>query len=109
VDPAVPGRYPTCPFLALTGRYCPGCGTLRAIHQLFRGHIGAAVGLSPFAMLVLPFLVYGYLVWASRLVGGLRLPTVRIPARALSLLPVAIVIFWIARNLPWAPLRALAP
>ena len=30
VDPNESGHYPTCPFLALTGRFCPGCGSLRA-------------------------------------------------------------------------------
>jgi hypothetical protein len=30
VDPNDSGNYPTCPFLALTGRFCPGCGSLRA-------------------------------------------------------------------------------
>src|SRR5690606_29528852 len=34
VSPEEPGHYPTCPFLALTGAWCPGCGSLRALHAL---------------------------------------------------------------------------
>ena len=37
VDPNQPGHYPTCPFLATTGFYCPGCGALRAVHDLLHG------------------------------------------------------------------------
>ena len=39
VDPNQPGHYPTDPFLAITGLYCPGCGTLRALHALARGDL----------------------------------------------------------------------
>ncbi|PYV86056.1 MAG: hypothetical protein DMG90_22080 [Acidobacteria bacterium] len=33
-NPASSGIFPPCPFLWLTGFYCPGCGSLRALHQL---------------------------------------------------------------------------
>ncbi|MEJ2068687.1 MAG: DUF2752 domain-containing protein, partial [Deltaproteobacteria bacterium] len=29
--------YPPCPFHLITGLYCPGCGSLRALHALFHG------------------------------------------------------------------------
>ena len=40
VDPNVAGHYPTCPILAVTGWYCPGCGTLRAVHALAQSRCG---------------------------------------------------------------------
>ena len=30
--------YPQCPFKALTGLDCPGCGVTRALHALLTGH-----------------------------------------------------------------------
>src|SRR5690606_39698923 len=33
-DPNASCIYPTCPFLYLTGWYCPGCGSLRALPAL---------------------------------------------------------------------------
>src|SRR5580693_9291812 len=39
-DPATSGIFPPCPFRYLTGWYCPGCGSLRAIHQLLHGTAG---------------------------------------------------------------------
>ena len=41
-DPATSGMFPPCPVHYLTGWYCPGCGSLRAIHQLLHGNLRAA-------------------------------------------------------------------
>ena len=46
-DPRNPGTYPICPFLGLTGFHCPGCGTLRALHQLLARQCRRRVGLQP--------------------------------------------------------------
>ena len=61
VDPAGSSLYPSCPFHALTGLHCPGCGTLRGIHQLLGGHPIAALDLNPLTVLSLPFLAYALL------------------------------------------------
>ena len=43
VDPSEPGHYPECPFHWITGLYCPGCGTLRAVHALTHGDVLGAI------------------------------------------------------------------
>ena len=53
-DPALPGFLPPCPLRALTGWYCPGCGSLRAMHQLLNGNVGAALAMNPFAVIAFP-------------------------------------------------------
>ena len=40
--------YAPCLFYALTDLYCPGCGTLRGLHELLHGRIGIAHGPKPF-------------------------------------------------------------
>ena len=40
---------PPCPFHALTGLPCPGCGTTRAALALARGDVAAALGWNPLA------------------------------------------------------------
>ena len=45
-NPAEPGSVSALPVHALTGLYCPGCGTLRALHQLMHGTFGGAVDLA---------------------------------------------------------------
>ena len=66
VDPNQSGHYPTCPFLFITGYYCPGCGSLRAVHALTHGDVGAAVGLNVLTVvgIVLAATIWGR--WALR-------------------------------------------
>jgi len=63
-DPASHGFYPRCLFHEWTGLHCPGCGSLRALHQLSHGHLGAAFGSNPLLILALPFLGW---IMAARL------------------------------------------
>ena len=55
-NPAESPFYPRCLFRSTTGLLCPGCGGLRATHQLLHGHIAAAWALNPLAVLLLPLL-----------------------------------------------------
>lgn len=54
-DPNSHSFYPTCLFHQMTGLLCPGCGSLRAMHQLLHGHIATAFRFNPLLMLGLPF------------------------------------------------------
>lgn len=106
VDPNVAGHYPTCPFLALTGQYCPGCGSLRAVHALAHGDVGAAIGLNVLAVAVIPVLVVVWLRWtAARRTGRRRAGLA--PAWAVWALAGLVGTFWLVRNLPFG--AALAP
>ena len=62
LDPREAGNYPVCPFLEVTGYHCPGCGTLRALHQLLYGNPINALGYNVFTVLSLPFMGYGFAV-----------------------------------------------
>jgi hypothetical protein len=53
-DPAKSGFYPGCPLHRLTGLNCPGCGGLRAVHELLHGNIAAAWRLNLLLVLSLP-------------------------------------------------------
>ena len=45
IDPmAPPLPLPGCPFLGLTGWFCPGCGSSRAIRALVSGDVARAAG-----------------------------------------------------------------
>lgn len=57
-DPAFGGFYPVCPLYRLTGWQCPGCGGLRAIHQLLHGHWLEAARLNALLVVSLPFLAW---------------------------------------------------
>ena len=109
VDPRQPGLYPVCPFLGLTGCYCPGCGTLRALHQLMHGNLGAAFGHNPYTMLALPIIAYSFATGGLRVYGLPAPPRVFVPAPLIWALLVAVMAFWLLRNLPFGPFDALAP
>jgi hypothetical protein len=108
-DPATSGLFPPCPLRYLTGWYCPGCGSLRAMHQLLHGNLHAACALNPLTVLLLPFLAYGVASYALFELRGKHLPHVFLPAVWIRALCVVIILFGIARNLPLHPFELLAP
>jgi hypothetical protein len=98
-DPERVHVFPVCPFHQMTGLWCPGCGTTRALHQLLHGNLAAAFRFNLLSMTLMP--VAGYLV-------------VRGDASALKpgwiwLLLVVIVAFGVLRNIPAYPFTLLAP
>jgi hypothetical protein len=105
VDPNEAGHYPTCPFRALTGLACPGCGATRAMHALAHLDVGAAVGFNVLAVAALPVLVVMWGLWAARRTGHGR-PAIAAP-RAIWALGAVVLAFTVARNLPFG--AALAP
>lgn len=103
VDPHEAGHYPTCPFLWLTGLYCPGCGSLRAVHDLAHLDVVGAWSMNPLLLVVAPFLVGSWFAWVRRTATGR--PRRRVaPAWAVWGLLVVVLAYWVARNVP-----ALAP
>ncbi|MCU0785076.1 MAG: DUF2752 domain-containing protein [Verrucomicrobia bacterium] len=57
-NPAQYRFYPFCFFYQLTGLQCPGCGGLRAIHQLLHGHVLAALHLNALLVILLPLFAW---------------------------------------------------
>ena len=109
VDPRIPGNYPTCPFLFLTGCYCPGCGTLRALATLMEGDLRGAMGYNPLTVLSLPFLAVLTSSMLSEKVERFPRIKIHIPPWAVWTLLAAILSFWALRNVPLAPFAMLAP
>lgn len=98
-----------CPFRSITGLACPGCGTLRSLHAVLNGDVGAALDLNALTVLVLPLLIATWLLAGSRALSA-RAPTLRVePAWIGRTLAVGTGLFWVLRNLPWEPFRWLAP
>jgi hypothetical protein len=108
-DPASAGVFPPCPLRYLTGLYCPGCGSLRAMHQLLHGNVKAAWAMNPLMLILLPFLSYGLASEALSLWRGAGLPQKFLPATWIWTLCGVIVLFGIMRNLPVHPFDLLAP
>ena len=108
-DPATSAVFPPCPVRYLTGWYCPGCGSLRALHHLLHGHFQAAWAMNPLSVVLLPFLAYGLASFALSQIRGRGLPQPFLRPTWIRALCVAIILFGIARNLPLHPFQLLAP
>jgi len=100
--------YPVCFFHRLTGLDCPGCGTLRAAHQLLHGHLRAAFALNPLVMLLGPMLGWSLADWLLENLFGYKMKQpFKHPAWVWGI-GAAVVIFGIARNLPLLHAAGLA-
>jgi Protein of unknown function (DUF2752) len=108
-NPATSGIFPPCPLHYLTGLYCPGCGSLRALHQLLHGNLQEAWAMNPLTLLLLPFISYGLASEALIRLRGRGLPGVFLPGAWIRALFAGIILFGIARNLPFHPFNLLAP
>ncbi|MFC5723099.1 DUF2752 domain-containing protein [Streptomyces gamaensis] len=106
VDPGTPGHYPACPFLRLTGLYCPACGGLRGAHALVHGELLTALGAN--ALAVAGYAAFALLwgTWLARTVRGRA--GVRLPLRAAHwwALGAAVTLFTVVRNLPYGSVLA---
>ncbi|MEO5628158.1 MAG: DUF2752 domain-containing protein, partial [Thermomonas sp.] len=92
---------------ALSGWYCPGCGSTRALHALLHGDLPQALAMNPLLVIAMPLLAWMALNAAGATMPGRRLllPWAGKPRFWL----VVLVVYWILRNLPWMPFAWLAP
>lgn len=106
VDPNGAGHYPTCPFLLVTGKFCPGCGSLRAVHALTHGDLRTALGLNVLTVVGGAVLVALWAGWVRRTWRG-QCRTAVAPAWSIYVGLAVVLAFWLVRNLPVG--AALAP
>jgi hypothetical protein len=107
-DPRRDGFYPRCPFRAVTGRACAGCGVTRGLHELLTGHPVAALRLNLLLVVLVPAALYGYAAWALPRWRGPRLPTFTLTQRNIVAGIAVLLLFTFARNLPWEPFRTFS-
>jgi hypothetical protein len=102
-EPGRSGFFPLCPFRALTGFTCPGCGTTRGLHQLLHGNLTAAFMLNPLMVLVTPFLLYALIRHTGSVMLGKPVKGNIVPAKYIYALFGFVLFFWIFRNTPFYP------
>lgn len=109
-NPATPGTgyYPSCPFHTLTGLNCPGCGTLRGLHQLTHGNLIGALNYNALMVISLPFVGYTFISYALLAARGRGLPKPFIRPAYIRALFWIVLAFWILRNIPVYPLTLLS-
>ena len=92
--------FPKCPFLVATGYQCAGCGSQRAVHHLLHLDLAQAMRENVLLVVSAPYILFGFVIdnlkhpparllrWRKRLYG----------LKAIMVVLVVIVAFWILRN-----------
>ena len=109
-DPSRYHFYPVCVFHQTTGLLCPGCGSLRALHELLHGHLAAAFRFNSLLVCCLPLSLALAALYTGKRIRGQ--PFLNSP-RSLWPWVVAIVVIGLAfgvwRNIPGSALAMLQP
>jgi len=100
-DPHQTGSWGFCPWAVLTGTWCPGCGGLRAVHDLTRGDVVAAASSNLLFVASLPLLAVMWGRSVRQRWTGVRQPAPSAVVHVLGAVAVASIgVFWVLRNLP---------
>jgi hypothetical protein len=107
-DPTTPGGWlPVCPTKALFGIDCPGCGGMRMAYSLMHGDLPAALHYNAVSLVFILLFVWSTVAWT---VGRLRGRWVNswLHWRWTPLtVGVVFVVWFVIRNLPFAPFTGL--
>jgi hypothetical protein len=99
---------PPCPFLTVTGHWCPLCGGTRCVEAILHGDLAAAAGYNILVLLLAPVVAVGLLWWAVGAAAGRHdgsFPDV--DTRLLRAVVLVFLLFGLIRNIPGA--ESLAP
>ena len=108
-DPVDSGLFPPCPFREITGYQCPGCGALRALHQMINGHILAAVSYNWLVFAALPLFSWILLSGAIPSKRTMHLANIFSSRKTIGWAILSLVIFGIIRNTDIYPFKLVAP
>lgn len=106
-DPSRVPIYPVCVFHQLTDLNCPGCGSLRAMHQLLHGHFAEAFQHNALLVISLPLLAWIGFRLVRQQVQKTTEPAVK--PKWLLAYGIVWVLFGVLRELPIPVLSSLSP
>lgn len=109
LNPAEHEIFPRCVFHSVTGYYCPGCGSQRAIHSLLHLNFDGVVGNNFLFLPAVLLLIYHYSFSFLNNKFTWKLPNVFYIKSTPWIILGVIILFWVLRNLPGYPFNILAP
>ncbi len=109
LDPAEHVFFPRCIFHSLSGWYCPGCGSQRAIHSLLHLNITGVVQNNILFLPAVLVIFYHYTHSILNKKFNWRLPNILYLKNTPWVIFGIILLFWVLRNLTVYPFSVLAP
>lgn len=101
---------PKCIFYSVTGFYCPGCGSQRALSAIVHGNIISAVHYNFLMVLCLPLVFYSAVVFVLNVFRKKQIvQKIFYSTTFVRIFFVAVIVFWVIRNIPVYPFNLLAP
>jgi len=102
--------FPRCPFFALTGLLCPGCGSQRAMSALLHGNITEAINYNVLLVISLPLIFYSsYITLLNTFRAKQIIQQVFYSPVFVKIVFGVVVSFGVLRNIPVYPFTMLAP
>ncbi len=108
-NPTEVSFFPPCPLNKLTGLHCPGCGTTRALHHLLHGNVRRAFDLNPLLIASLPLIVYAAALDVWRFVRPPLTQPRPVRPWVLWTITAVVILYGVARNLPYPGFAWMAP
>jgi hypothetical protein len=105
--PQLAGLMPPCMVHGLTGLHCPGCGGTRCVARLFCGDLAGAFAMNALVVLIglVTAVVISRGIWREWKGGSHRI----FPSWLAWSIAALVIVFGLARNLPWWPFTLLVP
>jgi hypothetical protein len=108
-NPNLISLFPKCPFYTITGFYCPGCGSQRAVHQFLHGHILEGLKHNFLILILVSVLTYDGILFLFNHFTKKPLNNLLHQSRITKLILIIILSFWVLRNIDFYPFTILAP
>lgn len=109
-NPTETALFPKCPFHSLTGFYCPGCGSQRAIHDIIHGDIIKGIRHNYLFVLLVSVLLYEAVIYVK--FKAFNQPTYNNllqKPKVTNTILIVVILFWLLRNVSLFPFTELAP
>lgn len=100
---------PKCVLYQTTGILCPGCGSQRATHHLLNLNFKGVLQQNILYVIGLVILLYYLIIKAINLIFNKNIENKLGQVKVIISLLIFVILFWIARNIPFYPFNLLAP
>lgn len=108
-NPSDTNLFPKCPVYSVTGIYCPGCGSQRAVHQIINGNIIEGIRHNYLIALLLVVMLYEAFVYIMNNLLNKGIANYLHKSKVTLGVLMIVILFWVLRNINIYPFTELAP